>query len=38
MLSGQVIDENFDCFEPGKYSYSAIWGMKTFPIPLEKKL
>ena len=20
------LDENFDCFEPGKYSYSAIWG------------
>ena len=26
MLSGQVINEHFDCFEPGKYSYSAIWG------------
>lgn len=25
MLSGQVIDEHFDSFEPGKYSYSAIW-------------
>lgn len=20
------LDEHFDCFEPGKYSYSAIWG------------
>ena len=20
------LEEHFDCFEPGKYSYSAIWG------------
>lgn len=26
MLSGQVINEHFDCFELGKYSYSTIWG------------
>ena len=22
----EKLDEHFDCFEPGKYSYSAIWG------------
>lgn len=21
-----MFDKHFDCFEPGKYSYSAIWG------------
>ena len=22
----ETLDEHFDCFEPGKYIYSAIWG------------